>query len=234
MRNESFIANYVHRGCKAVWQSPVRYLTLLLLVGLLCAPLPAAKKAKTETNSQDPYATAEHDTLAPVSADDLAYRAVVFQDFVVPAEWEEKARKLANETEERAIGRLISRQGFTTVARKQNPLPQGPFLDVKCALLQYRMVSTTTRILVGAIGGTSYITYRVEVMDGKSGAPLFKREISTENNAFAAAFSFNDIHLTEFLGNVLGDYLALRARKDKGVSVVTLDADASSLKTKTK
>jgi|HubBroStandDraft_4_1064222.scaffolds.fasta_scaffold398268_1 hypothetical protein len=232
MRKETFIATHVHRGCRAILQSPVRYLTLLLMVGLLCAPLPAAKKKETAVNSQDPYATAEHETLAPVSVDDLAYRAIVFQDFVVPAEWEEKARKLVNETEERAIGRLISRQGFTTIARKQNPLPAGPFLDVKCTLLQYRMVSTTLRIFAGAAGGTSYITYKVEVMDGKSGSPLFQRVISTENNAFAAAFSFNDIHLPEFLGNVLGDYLALRARKDKGESVVTLDADASSLKTK--
>ncbi len=139
-----------------------------------------------------------------------------------------------NETEERAIGRLLSRQGFATVARKQAQSPQQPFLLVKCTLLEYRIVSTKARILVGAIAGTSYITYKVEVADGKTGAPLFERQISTENNAFAAAFSFNDIHLTEFLGNVLGDYLALRARNDKGVVALPLEADAASLKAKTK
>ena len=52
---------------------------------------------------------------------------------------------------------------------------------------------------------------------------MFQREISTENSAFAAAFTFNDRHLPAFLGNVLADYLALRARKDQGVNVLPLE-----------
>ena len=48
-------------------------------------------------------------------------------------------------------------------------------------------------------------------------------EISTENNPIAAAWSFNDKNLPTFLGNVLADYLALRARKDKGVAVLPLE-----------
>jgi hypothetical protein len=88
---------------------------------------------------------------------------------------------------------------------------------VKCTLLNYRMVSKKARFFAGAIAGTSYITYKVQVYDGK-GALQFQREISTENNAFAAAFSFNDKNLPTFLGNVLADYLALRARKDMGAS----------------
>jgi hypothetical protein len=217
---------------KQFFHTDHRHLTpLLLTLSLLCVPLLAAKK-KTETNSQDPYATAEHETLPAVNAEDLAYRAIVLQDFVIPSEWEEKARKLATETEDQAIARLMSRHGFTTIAKQQDPPPQEPYLVVKCTLSEYRMVSTKTRILIGAIGGTSYITYRVEVSDGKSGAVLFQRELSTENNAFSASFSFNDKRLPAFLGNVLGDYLALRARKDKGVSALSLEADAESLKKK--
>jgi hypothetical protein len=209
----------------------VRPLALLLLtLSLMCAPLPAAKKTETP-NSQDPYKTAEYETLPGVNADDLAYRAIVFEDFVIPAEWEDKARKLVNESEDQAITRLTSRHGFTLVGKKQNPLPQEPHLDVKCTLVEYRMVGTALRVFAGAAGGTSYITYKVEVSDG-SGAPLFQRRISTENNAFAAAWSFNDKRLPAFLGNVLADYLALRARKDKGVNVVTLEADAATLKSK--
>ncbi len=63
----------------------MRNLTLLLLtLSLMCVPLSAAKK-KTQTNSQDPYATAELDTLPAVTADDLAYRTILFDDFVVPS-----------------------------------------------------------------------------------------------------------------------------------------------------
>jgi hypothetical protein len=176
---------------------------LLLTLSLICVPLPAAKK-NAATNSQDPYATAELEKLPAISADDLAYRAIVFEDFIIPSEWEEKARKLVTESEDQAISRLIGRQGFTKIARKQDPPPQEPYLVVKCTLSEYRMVSTKTRILIGAIGGTSYITYRVEVDDGKSGALLFQRDISTENNAFAAAWSFNDKRLPRSWAMCLG------------------------------
>jgi len=211
---------------------PVRLLTLpLVVLCLTCAPLCAAKKTK---NPQDPYATAEQQTAPPVNADDLAYRTILFTDFVVPAQWEAKARGLVTATEDRAISRLTSTNAFTTVAKKQDPLPQDPFLLVKCTLLNYRMVGGKTRFFAGAAAGTSYITYKVEVYDGGGDAVLFQREISTENNAIAAAWSFNDKNLPTFLGNVLADYLALRARKDKGVNVLPIEnppaADARKAK----
>lgn len=197
----------------------VRVVPFLLIVVLMCVSV----AAKEKRNSQDPYATAEYETAPAVNAEDLAYRTILFEDFIVPAEWEAKARKLVTATEEQAISRLSSTHAFTTVAKKQDPLPEDPSLVVKCKLLNYRMVSKKSRFFAGAIAGTSYITYQVQVHDGKSGTLVFQREVSTENNAFAAAWSFNDKNLPTFLGNVLGDYLALRARKDKGVNVLPLE-----------
>jgi len=204
-------------------QSPIlRAVPFLLIVALMCVS--AAAKEKHQKNSQDPYVTAENYETAPaVNAADLAYRTILFEDFTVPPEWEEKARKLVTATEDQAISRLSSTHAFTTIAKKQDPLPEDPSLVVKCTLLNYRMVSKKTRFFGGAFAGTSYITYQVQVHDGKSGALLFQREISTENNAFAAAWSFNDKNLPTFLGNVLADYLALRARKDKGANVLPLE-----------
>ena len=107
--------HYLHRP---VTESRTRQLVLLVLVlGLTCLPLSAQKK-KQKTNSQDPYATAESETAPSVSAADLAYRAILFDDFVVPAQWEAKARKLVTATQERAITRLTSTQAFTTIAKK--------------------------------------------------------------------------------------------------------------------
>ncbi len=195
---------------------------LLLILALMCVPV--ASKDKPQKGSQDPYVTAENYEKAPaVDAADLAYRAILFEDFTVPAEWEAQARKLVTATEDQAISRLSSTHAFTTIAKKQDPLPEDPYLVVKCTLLNYRMVTKKTRFFAGAFAGTSYITYRAQVYDGKSGALLFQREVSTENNAFAAAWSFNDKNLPTFLGNVLADYLALRARKDKGVNVLPLE-----------
>jgi len=215
----------VDRGHDVPLTRPVQQLALCLLVLSLVSALMFAKdkKDKQPKNPLDPYATAELETPPAVKAEDLAYRAILFEDFVVPTEWEAKARKLVNATEDQAIGRLETTHAFTTVSKKQNTLPEEPYLLVKCTLLNYRMVSKKARFFGGAIAGTSYITYRVEVYDGKSNALAFQREVSTENNPIAAAWSFNDSHLPTFLGNVLADYLALRARKDKGVSVLPLE-----------
>jgi hypothetical protein len=202
--------------------SPIRKaLPFLLVVSLMCAPVAAKDKAKRD--SQDPYATAEHETAPPVNAANLAYRTMLFEDFTVPAQWEEKARSLVSATQDQAISRLSSTQAFNRIAKKQDPVPTDPYFLVKCTLLNYRMVSKKARFFAGAAMGTSYITYKAQVYDGKTGALLFQREISTENNAFAAAWSFNDKNLPTFLGNVLGDYLALRARQDKGVNVLPLE-----------
>ena len=196
-------------------------LPFLLILSLMYAP--AAAKDKSKRNPQDPYATAENETAPPVNAADLAYRTILFEDFTVPAEWEEKARSLVTATQDQAISRLSSTQAFNRVAKKQDPVPGDPYLLVRCTLLNYRMVSKKARFFAGAAMGTSYITYKVQVNEGKTGAPLFEREISTENNAVAASWSFNDKNLPTFLGNVLGDYLALRARQDKGVNVLPLE-----------
>jgi hypothetical protein len=199
----------------------------LLTLWLFTGPLGATAK-KPKANSQDPYATAELETAPAVNAADLASRVVLLDKFTIPAEWEKDARKLATATEDRAIARLTETGAFTKVARKEGDAPGDPALVVNCKLLNYRMVSGKTRFFAGALAGTSYITYQVKVTDAKSGELLFQREVSTENNAFAAAWSFNDKNLPVFLGNVLGDYLALRARKDKGVSVLPIESGASA------
>jgi hypothetical protein len=49
--------------------------------------VPVAAKAKSQENSQDPYATAEFETAPAVDAADLTYRTIPFEDFTVPAEW---------------------------------------------------------------------------------------------------------------------------------------------------
>jgi hypothetical protein len=197
-------------------------LLLLLTLSLICAPL-AHARSKTPANPRDPYATAEYDTAPAVKADDLAYRVILFDNFTIPDKWEADARKMVTATEDRAISRLISTGAFATVAKKQSLVPAEPYLVVKCTLVEYRMVSGKARFFAGVAAGSSYFTYQAQVYDGKSGTLLYQREVSSENNAFAGTFSNSDQRLPTFLGNVLGDYLALRARKDKGVDVLPIE-----------
>ncbi len=197
----------------------------MLILGIFSACLCAAKDKKQPKNPNDPYATAELETAPAVNPADLAYRAVLFEDFTIPQEWEAKARKLTVATQEQAIKRLESTKAFTTVAKKQDQKLDAPYLVVKGSLKDYKMVSKKGRFFAGAMAGSSYIIYTVQILDGKSGDVQFQREISTENNAFAAAWSFNDKNLPTFLGNVLGDYLALRARTDKGANLLPIEAE---------
>ncbi|HME57495.1 MAG TPA: hypothetical protein VKF63_04095, partial [Terracidiphilus sp.] len=147
---------------------------------------------------------------------------ILFEDFTIPAIWESDARKLMNTTEDQAISRLISTNAFATVARKQSLVPDDPYLVVKCTLTEYRMVSHGVRYLVGGLAGTSFFIFRAQVYDGKSGELLFQRKMSSETNG--GTFTRRaDLGLPKFMGNMLADYLALRARKDKGVNVLPLE-----------
>ena len=77
--------------------------------------------------------------------------------------------------------------------------------------------------MLGALAGKSHVTYQVKLLDGNSGDLLNDTKLSTANNAFAGAFLSNDKKLVPYLGNVIADYVALRARTDKGVGVIPLD-----------
>lgn len=212
-------------------RSPILICLLLnLLLAILFVPQAHARRSKeAATNPRDPYATAENEAPPVVRADDLAYRVVLFDDFTIPAKWEPDARKLTNTTLDQAISRLINTGAFTTVARRQGIQPDVPYLVVKCALTEYRIVSQSARFFAGIAAGTSYVIYQVQVFDGKSGTLLFAREVSTENNVFSGTFGRNgDAGLPRFLGNVLADYVGLRARTDKGIDVLPLEPLAPS------
>jgi len=209
------------RQTPATPSSILKAVPFLLIVALLCVS--AEAKKKSQLDPRDPYATAENEKAPAVNPADLAYRTILFEDFSVPAEWEADARKLVNATEDQAVRRLFDTHAFTSVARRQGPLPEDPSLVVKCTLVNYRVVSRTARVFVGIMAGRSYLSYRVQVYDGKSNTLQFQREITTENSVFSGTFSNTDNELSTFLGNVLGDYLALRARKDKGVDVLPLE-----------
>lgn len=199
----------------------------LLTLSAFSLALTAAKKESTPLNPKDPYATAENEMPPAVSASDLAVRSVVFENFIVPEKLEAKARKAVDAIVDKAVARLASTMAFSAVGKQGSVTPGDPYFLVKCTLKDYRMVGTASRVLGGALAGTSHITYLVQVSDGKAGTPLYAREISTENSAWVAGFSYGatDRGIPDFLGNVLADYLALRARTDKGVEVLALSTD---------
>jgi hypothetical protein len=193
---------------------------IVLLVFACALSQSAQKNQKTKLESNDPYATAENEAPPPVKADDLAYRVILFEQFGVPPEYVEDASKDVKNTRSEAMSRLVKTGAFTRVESSGGPPGGDPFLLVKGVLLDHKIVSTAGRVFGGSLGGSSRIAFWVKVFDGASSALLDEFDLTTENNSFAAAWTFGatDRDLPFFLGRALADYLALRARKDKGLS----------------
>ena len=216
---------YQRSICRVFINKPM--VTSLMLVSflfvLICAPLTAGGPKKTAPTTQNPYETAEYENLPPVNPNDLAYHVILFEEFKVPKVYQKDAAQSVLDTTARAISRLQKAGGFTKVERKGTSLPEDPYLVVACTLVDFKLVGGGSRFFGGALAGSSFITYTMKIYDGKTGNLLHELDIATENNAFAAAWSFNDSDLPFFLGKVMGDYIALRARTDKGVNVLPIE-----------
>jgi len=182
-----------------------------------------AEHKEKPPKSPDPYGTAERETPPVLAPDDLAYRVVLFDTIDIPDELKQKNAKYVELTETQALARLRATKAFTTVDRKADAVPEEPYLVVKCVVVDHHIVGGGSRFAMGALAGKSHVAYQVKLLDGKSGDLVAETKLSTANNAFAAAYVGNDKKLVPYIGNVIADYVALRARKDKGVGVIALD-----------
>jgi hypothetical protein len=182
------------------------------------AVLPADKEKPPK--SPDPYGTAERQTPPALAATDLAYKVVLFDPVDIPEDLKKDNTKYVDETEVLAILRLRATKAFTKVDQKTDAVPEEPYLVVKCVVVDHRIVGGGSRFMLGAMAGKSHVTYHVTIFDGKSKDLLNDTILSTANNAFAGAFLSNDKKLVPYVGNVIADYIALRARTDKGLGVI--------------
>jgi len=196
-------------------------LTCALALVLAATLAPASDKDKPP-KSPDPYGTAERETVPAVAAGDLAYKVILFDTIDIPENLKNQA-KYVDQTENAAIARLKATNAFTTVDRKTDAVPEEPYLVVKCAVLDHHIVGGGARMMGGALAGKSHVIYKVKLLDGKTGDVISESQLSTANNAFSGAFMSNDKKLVPYLGRVIGDYVILRARTDKGVSVIPMD-----------
>jgi hypothetical protein len=197
-------------------------ITWALAFVLVATPAVQAGKKEKPPKSPDPYGTAERETPPAVAAEDLAYRVVRFDAIEIPENLKKEA-KYVDQTEKQAITRLQATKAFTSVDRRTDAVPEEPYLLVKCVVLDHHIVGGGKRFMIGALAGKSHVAYQIRLFDGKSGELLNDTKLSTSNNAFAAAYASNDKKLIPYIGNTIADYVALRARADKGVSVIAMD-----------
>ena len=195
-----------------------------VLVFVLVVPTAVRAGGKEKPpKSPDPYGTAERETPPHVEAADLAYHVILFDVVEIADNVKKDAIKYVDKTMTQAMTRLRRNQAFTKVADKVDPVPEEPYLVVKPIVVDHHIVGGGSRFFAGALAGKSHVTYQVKLFDGKSGEMLHDTKLSTANNAFAGAFLSNDKKLPLWVGNIIADYVALRARTDKGVSVIPLD-----------
>jgi hypothetical protein len=198
-----------------------RRLVIGLALAVLARPMSVAGD---KPPGNDPYATAEEETPPAVKAEDLAVRVILFEPFGVPPEYAKDGSKDAIDTRSEAMSRLVKTGAFTRVAEAATPSSGEPCFLVTGVLVDHKIVSGAGRFFGGAMAGSSRLAYWVKVLDGADGTLLDEAGLSTEGGAWSGGFSVGatDRDLPFFLGRVLGDYLALRARKDRGLGVVPL------------
>jgi hypothetical protein len=197
----------------------------MAIILLAFTPLMAAKKNKEKAASLNPYDTAELEAPPKVDASDLVYRTILLEDFKIPKKEEKDATEPVAAVKSRVISRLKGNIAFTSVDSVGAKMPEEAYLLVKCALLESRIVSGRARFWWGGMAGTSYMAFAVKILDGKSGSVLNEFDVTTENNIWSAGWSGwkSDKGIPYFLGNVIADYVSLRARTDKGASIVPLE-----------
>jgi len=198
-------------------------ITRALAIGLVAAAAAGAADKEKPPKSPDPYGTAQRETPPAVAGDDLAYRIVLFDAVEIPDNLKKDNAKYVDQTGNQAMTRLRATKAFSTVGRKTDVVPEEPYLLVRCIVLDHRIVGGGSRFMVGALAGKSHVTYQIKLFDGKSGDLLNDTQLSTANNALAAGLLSNDKKLIPYIGNVIADYVALRARTDKGVSVIPMN-----------
>ena len=111
----------------------------LAFVLVAAAAVRAADKEKPP-KSPDPYGTAERETPPAVAAGDLAYRVVLFDAIDIPDNLKKDNAKYVDQTENQAITRLRATKVFANVDRKTDAVPEEPYMLVKCAVLDHRIV----------------------------------------------------------------------------------------------
>jgi hypothetical protein len=152
-----------------------------------------------------------------IKADALKYGTILFKDFTSKPEFKADAGDALVQTQAAAIARLKEMKGFTAVGTYAagTPAPTNPTLYVDALLIDHRVVGGAARMWGGAMAGSSHLAYTVTLTDAQTGKVVATGDVTTGNNAMAAAWSGggSDRDLAAFLGKMIADWVADKAKK---------------------
>jgi hypothetical protein len=80
-------------------------------------------------------------------------------------------------------------------------------LIVKLDISDMRIASGAARAWAGPFAGSSYINIKMTLTEGQTGRVVRDKDFSTQNNAWAASFTFNDYSISQDMGKTIRDYI---------------------------
>ena len=140
---------------------------------------------------------------------DKKYDRIIFQKFEYDPQIEVDYPGAVAECEKSALEAVIAKQIFASASGESAGAKHAGALLVKAKVTNLRIVSTGARMWGGAFAGSSEMSLQMKLIDAASGAVVREKELSTNNNPWAASWTggSSDRTLPTDLGRMVAEYL---------------------------
>ncbi|MCX5821574.1 MAG: DUF4410 domain-containing protein [Deltaproteobacteria bacterium] len=137
------------------------------------------------------------------------YDRIVFQKFEFDPKIEADYPGAVAECEKSALEATIAKKSFASAEREATGAKYAGALLVKARVTNLRIVSTAARMWGGVFAGSSDMSLQMKLIDASTGAVVREKELSTNNNPWAAAWTWgsSDKSLPADLGRMVAEYL---------------------------
>ena len=137
------------------------------------------------------------------------YEKIVFQKFEFDPKIEADYPGAVAECENSALEATIAKKIFASAEKEATGAKYAGALLVKARVTNLRIVSDAARFWGGAFAGSSDMSLQMKLIDASTGALVRETELSTNNNPWAAAWTFgsSDRSLPSDLGKIVAEYM---------------------------
>jgi hypothetical protein len=178
----------------------------LLFVFSACGGGKAVKSDTAAPAVSPPASSAAASKEAPLGK---KYDRIVFQKFEFDPKIEADYPGAVAECENSALEATIAKKIFASAEKETPGAKYAGALLVKAKVINLRIVSGAARFWGGAFAGSSDMSLQMKLIDASTGALVRETELSTNNNPWAAAWTFgsSDRSLPSDLGKIVAEYM---------------------------
>ena len=140
----------------------------------------------------------------------MAYSKIAVMPVSISAALAKDYPDAARECQASAVSSFQEKKKFLSIEMAAAaPAPAAGTLVVKISVTDMRVVSGGARFWAGAMAGSSYMNLDVTLTDGATMQEVRKKQLSSTNNAFAAAWTMgsNDRSLPMDMGKMVAEYV---------------------------